>query len=92
MPVSLSSSCAGKYLNFACWVIFHDFCRLLTFFKINFFRKFFREHYQSYGDVFSYFFANCIGLDKQNFERKIVTIFLPISFNICFGCSKELSH
>ena len=27
----------------------------------------------------------CItGLDKQNFERKIVNIFLPISLNICF--------
>ena len=25
------------------------------------------------------------GLDKQNFERKIVNIFLPISFNMCFG-------
>ena len=29
-----------------------------------------------------------IGLDK----RKIVNIFLPISFNICFGCSKVPSH
>ena len=27
------------------------------------------------------------GLDKQNFERKFVNIFLPISLNICFGCS-----
>ena len=26
------------------------------------------------------------------FQRKIVNIFLPISFNICFGCSKEPSH
>ena len=26
------------------------------------------------------------------FMRKIVNIFLLISFNICFGCSKELSH
>ena len=26
------------------------------------------------------------------FERKIANIFLPISFNICFGCSKEPSH
>ena len=34
----------------------------------------------------------CIGLDKQNFQRKIVNIFLPISFNICFGCSKEPSY
>ena len=32
------------------------------------------------------------GLDKQTFQRKIVNIFLPINFNICFGCSKELSH
>ena len=32
------------------------------------------------------------GLDKQNFECKIVNIFLPITFNICFGCSKEPSH
>ena len=26
------------------------------------------------------------------FERKFVNIFLSISFNIGFGCSKELSH
>ena len=32
-----------------------------------------------------------IGLDKHNFEHKIVNSFLPISFNICFGCSKEPS-
>ena len=32
------------------------------------------------------------GLDKKKIERKIVNIFLPISFNICFGCSKEPSH
>ena len=32
------------------------------------------------------------GLDKQIFWCKIVNIFLPISFNICFGCSKELSQ
>ena len=31
------------------------------------------------------------GLDKIC-ERKIVNIFLPIHFNICFGCSKEPSH
>ena len=30
-------------------------------------------------------------LDKQNFECKIVNIFLAISFNICLGCLKELS-
>ena len=32
------------------------------------------------------------GLDKQNCERKTENIFLPISFNICFGRSKEPSH
>ena len=32
-----------------------------------------------------------IGLDK-NFDQKIVNIFLPISFNISFGYSKEPSH
>ena len=26
------------------------------------------------------------------FEHKIANIFLPISFNVCFGCSKEPSH
>ena len=26
------------------------------------------------------------------FHRKIVHIFLPILFSICFGCSKEPSH
>ena len=25
-------------------------------------------------------------------ESKIVKIFIPISFNICFGCSKDPSH
>ena len=33
-----------------------------------------------------------IGLDKQIFERKIVNIFLPISFNICFGFTKEAQN
>ena len=35
-----------------------------------------------------------ISLDKHIFECKIeiVNIILPISFNICFGCSKEPSH
>ena len=28
----------------------------------------------------------------KRFECKIVNIFLSISFNICFGCSKEPSH
>ena len=30
-----------------------------------------------------------IGLDKHIFGRISVKIFLPITFNICFGCSKE---
>ena len=30
--------------------------------------------------------------DEQIFEPKIVNIFLYVSFNICFGCSKEPSH
>ena len=39
------------------------------------------------------FVLKIIGLDKPKFfERKIVNIFLPISFNICFGRSKELSY
>ena len=33
-----------------------------------------------------------IGLDEQGFQSKIGNIFLPISFNLCFGCSKEPSH
>ena len=33
-----------------------------------------------------------IGLDNKTFECKLVNIFLPISFNICFGCSKEPFH
>ena len=33
-----------------------------------------------------------IGLVKQIFKIKIVNIFLPVIFSICFGCSKEPSH
>ena len=33
-----------------------------------------------------------IGLDEQNLQRKTGNIFLPISFNICFGCSKDLRN
>ena len=52
-------------------------------------------------DRFSERFVNCnphLGLHKgkfrltQNFECKIVNIFLSMSLNICCGCSKELSH
>ena len=31
----------------------------------------------------------CTGLDKQNIQRKVVNIFLPISFNICFGSGAQ---
>ena len=42
------------------------------------------------------FYANAsysaaIGADKKN-KRKTINIFLPIHFNICFGCTKEPSH
>ena len=29
---------------------------------------------------------------NKTFQSKIVNIFLPIIFSICFGCSKEPSH
>ena len=29
---------------------------------------------------------------NKNFQRKIVNIFFPTAFSICFGCSKEPSH
>ena len=37
---------------------------------------------------------NKFDIDRTNktFVHKIVNIFLPIIFNICFGCSKEPSH
>ena len=33
-----------------------------------------------------------LAVDHRFFERKIANIFLPVSLNICFGCSKEPSH
>ena len=48
---------------------------------------------RSRGIWFEFYWRHCItGRDKHIFERKIVNFFLPISFNICFGCSKEQSH
>ena len=42
------SSISFKNNSFACWIIFHVFCRLLIFFfKINFFEKLFQECYHS---------------------------------------------
>ena len=40
---------------------------------------------------YNVFFIGFI-IDCKIFERKIVNIFLPITFNMCFGCSKEQSH
>ena len=34
----------------------------------------------------------CMFRVNKKFQRKIVNIFLPIIFSICFGCSKEPSH
>ena len=34
----------------------------------------------------------CIDPDYEVFVHKIVFIFLAIPLNMCFGCSKELSH
>ena len=42
--------------------------------------------------VYEVEYGTIAGLDKQNFECKIVNIFIPISFNVCFGCSKEPSY
>ena len=38
------------------------------------------------------FICPSIGLERKQYECKNENIFLPISFNICFGCSKEPSH
>ena len=43
------------------------------------------------------YYYYCFGVGAQVqintiFEHTIVNIFLPISFNICFGCSKEPSQ
>ena len=36
--------------------------------------------------------VDAIGLDKEKNQRKILNKFLPIIFNISFGCSKKMSH
>ena len=33
-----------------------------------------------------------IGIFNKKLKHKIVIIFLPISLNVCFGCSKEQSQ
>ena len=35
------------------------------------------------------FLIHMVGLDKKIFERKIVNIFLSISFNLCLGAQKN---
>ena len=37
-------------------------------------------------------YVSLTGLDKRKISNNIVNIYLPIDFNICFGCSKEPSH
>ena len=32
------------------------------------------------------------GIINKSFQHKIVNMFFPIIFSICFGCSKEPSH
>ena len=39
--------------------------------------------------LFPFFFNNDNVLRYKKFEGKIVSIFIPISFNVCFGCSKK---
>ena len=33
-----------------------------------------------------------VGPDKQHFEHNNMFIFYSVSLNMCYGCSKELSH
>ena len=40
-------SCVSSINSLHAGLLFVPFCRLLTFFKINFFQKFFQEHYQN---------------------------------------------
>ena len=37
-------------------------------------------------------FGGVIGPKSKKIKHKIVMILLSISLNMCFGCSKELSH
>ena len=47
----------------------------------------------AYLDLRTYQIKNQYNLKiNKSFERKIVNIYLSISFNICFGCSREPSH
>ena len=46
-PMEKSEKILPYFFNSAYWVIFHTFCRLLIFFKFNFFEKFFQEYHQS---------------------------------------------
>ena len=49
----------------------------------------------SYGEE-SHVVAQMLSIIKDHlnkfFEHIIVILFLPVSFNMCFGCSKEPSH
>ena len=45
-------------------------------------------HAEDYSDSLSHTKAKI----NKKFQNKNVNIFIPISLNICFGCSKEPSH
>ena len=49
------------------------------------------KHYEPLPDLGPYCLQYSTGLDNKKIQRKIVYIFLPIIFSICFGCSKEPS-
>ena len=60
---------------FVTFLVFHDFvviCRI--FFKINFFKKFFKEHYQSFKcSVGPYLGPNCLqklSVDDKSYHQQ----------------------
>ena len=59
-----------------------------TIYGVEWTFSYYSHNYQLFGHLSSSFALNI----NKNLQRKIVNIFLSICFNICFGCSKELSH
>ena len=76
-----SLECYYFYYNHA------ELCQLIGFgFYVITFNNFSVNYHTCPGQASQWFTT---GLDKQKFQHKIVNIFLPINFNICFGCSKN---